>query len=162
MKQNATPDTSFWINAHRSGLLPPVLERYRLFYAPAVAKELREEFPSGREFWSLLRAGIMTEAVPTNEQVKRFGPGERAAINLALEHRSWVLLMDDRRPFREAMDLGLRVLCSPVLAVELYTDGRLDETQVMEVLARLAAMQRVSPELLRSALAQLGRAWKGG
>ncbi|MDP2936474.1 MAG: hypothetical protein Q8O86_08290 [Dehalococcoidia bacterium] len=40
--------------------------------------------------------------------------------------------MDDRRPFREAMDLGLRVLCSPVLAVELYTDGRLDETQVME------------------------------
>ena len=69
--------------------------------------------------------------------------------------------MDDRRPFREAMDIGLRVLCSPVLAVELYTDGRLDETQFMEVLARLAAMQRVSPGLLGSALAQVGRAWKG-
>lgn len=162
MKQNATPDTSFWINAHRSGLLPHVLERYHLFYAPAVAKELREEFPSGREFWRLVRERILTEAVPESERIKEFGPGERAAINLALEHPIWVLLMDDRRPFREAMGLGLRVLCTPVLAVELYTEARLDEAQVMKVLARLAAMQRVRPELMGSALAQLGKTWKGG
>ena len=162
MKQNATTDTSFWINVHRSGLLPHVLERYRLFFAPAVAKELREEFPSGREFWRVVREGILIEAVPKRDEIVEFGPGERAAINLALEHRSWTLLIDDRRPFLEAMGRGLRVLCSPVLAVELYSEEKLDEAQVMQMLARLSAMQRISPELIRSALAQLGRVWKGG
>ena len=62
---------------------------------------------------------------------------------------------------RGRLALGLKVLCTPVLAVELYSEGRLGNMQVMEVLARLAAMQRVSPGLLGSALAQLGRAWKG-
>lgn len=162
VKQNATTDTSFWINVHRSGLLPHVLERYQLYYAPEVAKELREEFPSGREFWRFVREGILIEAVPNGNEITAFGPGERAAINLALEHRSWTLLMDDRRPFLEAMGLGLRVLCSPVLAVELYSEEVMDEAQVMQALARLTAMQRISPELIRSALAQLGRVWKGG
>jgi hypothetical protein len=160
VKQNATPDSSFWINAHRSGLLPYVLDRFRLHYAPAVGAELREEFSSGREFWRLAREGELVEASPELEEVRGFGRGEQAAINLSLEHRDWVLLIDDRRPFLEAERLGLRVLCTPVLVVDLYMEEKLDARQALEALARLAALQTVSPNLLAAALAHLGAAWK--
>lgn len=160
MKQNATLDSSFWINAHRSGLLPYVLDKFNLRYTPDVALELREEFSSGREFWRLVRQNELTEASPSIQQVKDFGTGERSAINLALEHSDWILLIDDRRPYLEGMRLGLRVLCTSVLAVELYSEGKLDGQQTLTILARLASFQTLSPELLAVAMAQLGRVWK--
>lgn len=155
VKQNATPDSSFWINAHRTGLLPHLLQRFQLRYAPAVARELREEFQSGQEFWRLVREGVLLEAFPALDEVAGFGPGERAAINLALEHRKWILLIDDRRPFLEAERRGLQTLCTPVLVVDLYTGGQLTFQQAYEALARLAALQTVSADLLAMALAQL-------
>ena len=161
VKQNATPDSSFWINAHRSGLLPYVLERYQLHYTPAVGNELREEFASGREFWMLVREGVITEATPGVEEVREFGTGERAAINLALEHRDWILLIDDRRPFIEAERRALNVLCTPVLVVDLFSEGKLDARQALEALARLAAMQTVSRDLIAASLAYSGNTWKG-
>ena len=160
MKQNATPDSSFWINAHHSGLLPYVLDRFQLHYTPAVGLELREEFSSGREFWELARRGVLVAASSELEVVTEFGPGERAAMNLTLEHRDWVLLMDDRRPFMEAGRLGLRVLCTPVLVVDLYMEEKLNARQALEVLGRLAALQTVSPNLLAASLAHLGAVWK--
>jgi hypothetical protein len=160
VKQNATLDSSFWINAHRSGLLSVVMERFRLHYTPAVAAELLKEFPSGREFWKLVREEALFEVVPGLGQVTEFGLGERAAMNLALEHRDWLLLIDDQRPFQEAVRLSLRALCTPVLVVQLYVEGRLDARQALEALARLAVLQTVSPALLAAALAQLGVAWK--
>lgn len=138
-----------------------MLERFQLYYAPAVGAELREEFPSGREFWRLARDGVLIEAVAHSEQVRTFGNGERAAINLALEHRDWVLLIDDRRPFLEGERLGLKVLCTPVLVVDLHGDGRLSAPQALQALARLATMGTVSPVLLEAALAHLGAAGKG-
>lgn len=160
MKHNAIIDSSFWINAHRSGLLPHLLERYTLHYPPEVAVELREEFLSGREFRRLAQEGVLVEVPTRFQQVQSFGPGERSAINLALEHRNWVLLIDDRRPFLEAARLELRVLSTPVLAVQLFSEGKLDVAQALEALARLAALQTVSPDLLAAALAHLGRIWK--
>ncbi|MBI4310687.1 MAG: hypothetical protein HY681_02805 [Chloroflexi bacterium] len=160
MKQNATLDSSFWINAHRSGLLPNVLELFAIHYAPAVALELRETFPSGREFWRLAQEGQVTEAVPKLEVFRSFGPGERGAINLALEHRDWTLLMDDRTPFVESVRLGLKALCTPVLVAQLFVEGALDAPTALEALARLAAMQTLSPDLLALALAQIGKARK--
>ena len=160
MNQSATPDSSFWINAHRSGLLPHVLDRYRLWYTPEVAAELSASFPSGQEFWRLVEEGVLLEAAPQREQVQEFGPGERAAMNLALERPDWILLLDDQRPFQEATRRGLRVLCSPVLAVALFSEGVLDAREVLVILARLASLQTVSPHLLAAALAQLGRSMK--
>lgn len=87
MKPDATIDASFWVHAHRSGLLPYVLDRFAVWYAPLVAAELSDRFPSGREFWRLAHAGLLQEATPQADHVQQFGPGERAAINLALEHR---------------------------------------------------------------------------
>ena len=160
MKQNATFDASFWINVHRAGLAHLLGERYRLRYAPAVAGELREEFPSGRAFWARVRSGELAEAAPSGETVREFGAGERAAINLALEHPEWVLLLDDQRPFRHAADRGLRVICSPVLVVALYEEGRLDAAGAIAGLARLAALGTLSPHLIAAALAQLGATYR--
>ena len=158
MKQSATFDSSFWINAHRPGLLAQILDRYQLHYTPAVAAELALQFPSGREFWRLARIGELDQAVPAASHVREFGPGERMAIDLALEHRDWVLLMDDQRPFSAAARMGVPLVCTPVLAVALFTEGQLSASQTLTVLARLAALQTVSPILLAAALAQLG-AW---
>lgn len=139
-----------------------MLERFQLYYTPAVAAELREEFPSGREFWRLAREGVLMEVAPQTDQVRAFGAGERAAMNLALEHNEWTILIDDRRPFLAAKRLGLKALCTPVLAVDLYDQGRLTLRQTLLALARLAAMQTLSPDLLAAALAQLGAVSKEG
>lgn len=155
MKQNATLDSSFWINAQRAGLLSDVLQRFNLSYAPAVAAELSRSVASGREFWRLVAEGVLTEASPRSEPVKTFGSGERGAMNLASEHRDWILLMDDRRPLVEAQRLGLKTLCTPVLIVELFDQERLSLPEALQSLARLAAMRTVSPVLLEAALAQL-------
>jgi predicted nucleic acid-binding protein len=157
VKQNASFDSSFWINADRAGLLSHVLHRYELRYAPAVAAELREEFPSGQHFWRLVREGVLTESAAGASHVQGFGPGERAAMDLAIENPGWVLLMDDQRPFQEAVRLGIDVLCTPVLVVGLFTEGALSAKQALLGLARLAALQTLSPHLLAAALAQLGR-----
>ncbi len=142
---------------HRAGLADLLEERYRLRYAPAVAAELRQEFPSGRAFWTRVQGGELAEATPSGETVRE--AGERAAINLALEHPEWVLLLDDQRPFRHAAERGLRVICSPVLVVALYEEGRLDATGAIAALARLAALGTLSPHLLAAALAQLGASY---
>jgi len=155
VKQSVTLDSSFWINAHRSGLLRYVLALYHLHYAPAVAAELSEEFASGREFWRLARDGVLQESVPTSESVRAFGPGERAAMNLALENADWLLLVDDRRPLQEAQRLGIRAICTPVLIVGLFHDGTIEFEQALQALARLTAMQTVSPTLIEAALAQV-------
>ncbi|MBM2826012.1 MAG: hypothetical protein HW403_76, partial [Dehalococcoidia bacterium] len=71
----------------------------------------------------------------------------------------WVLLMDDRRPLLEAQRLGLRTVCTPVLVVDLFDEGRLSPTQALQALARLAAMRTVSPPLIEAALVHLGSEW---
>lgn len=157
VKQNATFDSSFWVNAHRSGLLPHLLARFELRCPSSVAQELRPSFESGRVFWDLAHQGAITEISAQESHVKEFGPGERAAIDVVLENREWILLIDDHRPFQEAVRLGLRVLCTPVLVASLFDEGSLTAREALFVLGRLAAAQTVSPHLLAAALAQLGR-----
>lgn len=68
--------------------------------------------------------------------------------------------MDDYRPYRAAESLGLPVLCTPVLAVILLEDREATEADTLTTLARLAAMQTVSPHLLASALVRVDQ-WLG-
>ncbi len=142
-------------------MLPHVIERFQLYFAPEVGRELSQRFASGREFWGLVRRGELTEVPAHSSQVKEFGPGERAAMNLALDHRDWTLLMDDRRPLQEALRLGLRTVCTPVLVVALYDDRHLDLQEALAFLAGLQALQTVSPALIEAAIAQLGIAATG-
>lgn len=158
VKHSATLDSSFGINAHRSELLSHVVTRYTLYYTREVAAELSPTFPSGREFRRLVHAGgLIAAATPPRGAVQEFGSGERSAMNLALQRPDLLLLLGDYRPFQEAVRRGLAVLCSPVLAVTLFHEGRLDARGVLQGLARLAALQTVSPHLLAAALAQVGR-----
>lgn len=155
MKQSATLDSSFWINAYRCGLLPYVLARFQLFYAPAVGHELRLDFRSGREFWRLVAEGVLAEAVPQVPRFWEYGEGERAAISLALEHRDWVLLIDDRRPLVAAQKLGVTAMCTPVFSVRLFAEGALTLSKTLELLDELAKLHTVSPALLTAAAGQL-------
>ena len=158
VKQDATFDSSFWIHAHRSGLLPYVLAEYSLHDALAVAAELWASFPSGLEFWRLALSGVLGETTRVLDAVGQFGPGERAAISVAVENPPWLLLIDDLRPLQYAVRAGLRAVCSPVLIVTLYVGKHLTSTEAMAIFARLTALRTVSPSLLVPAFQQLAAA----
>ena len=155
VKQNATLDSSFWINAVAGGLLDYLLEDFALYLAPAVERELPETYPSGARLHRLIEKSRITLAAPTVMVLERFGPGEREAISLAAQHREWTLLLDDLRPFRAAGEMGLRPVSTPAYAASLYERHVLDEVGVLTVLARLAARGTVSPQLIALALTQV-------
>jgi predicted nucleic acid-binding protein len=162
VKQNATPDSSFWIHAAVSNVIEHLLEDFELYVARAVAGELSEDYRSGARLHGLIREGRLHLRDPGRDELDRFGPGERAAINLALENRDWVLLMDDLRPFRAAEELGLAPVSSPVYVASLYRRGVLHERAVLEALARLSARSTVSTQLIDLALSQVAQISKEG
>jgi predicted nucleic acid-binding protein len=138
-----------------------VLDRYKIHYTPEVAEELKVGFPSGREFMRLAGEGLLVEVKQTKRnRITEFVKGERSAINLALEHPGWILLIDDRRPFLEASKLGIKVICTSVVVIDLYDEGILKGEEALEILARLQAMRTLSPELITAALRQLASLWK--
>lgn len=155
VKQSATLDSSFWINAVAGGLLDFLLEDFSLAIAPAVERELPETYPSGARLHRLIEEGRVTLVAPARIVLERFGPGEREAMSLAMEHREWTLLLDDLRPFRAAGEMGLKPVSTPAYAVSLYERRAIDEVDVLTRLARLAARGTVSPQLLALALTQV-------
>ena len=160
VKQNATLDSSFWIHSVFGGLVEQLLDDFEIHVASAVAIELTEDYPSGARLHNLIREGDIHLASAATTRIIRFGPGERAAMNLAIENEGWILLMDDRRPFQAAEELGLAPVASPVYAASLHRRGVLDERAVLAVLARLSARSTVSPQLIELALAQIARTTK--
>ncbi len=155
VKQNATLDSSFWIHATAGRFVEQLLEDFDVSVPPAVAEELTEDYPSGARLHGLVREARVRVVAAESATLERFGPGERAAINLAIENPGWVLLMDDLRPFRAAEELGLAPVSSAVYAASLYRRGVLDEGEVLAVLARLAARSTLSPRLIDLALTQV-------
>lgn len=160
MKQSATLDSSFWINAVAGGLLDHLLADFELYIVPAVERELPETYPSGARLHQLITEGRITIVAPTAVVLDQFGPGEREAISLAAQHREWTLLLDDLRPFRAAAEMGLAPVSTPAYAASLYGRRVLDEVGVLTALARLAARGTVSPQLIALALAQIATTLK--
>ncbi len=155
VKQNATLDSSFWIHAAAGSIVEQLLEDFDVSVPPAVVEELSEDYSSGARLHGLVREGRVRVVAAASAALERFGPGDRAAINLAIENPGWVLLMDDLRPFRAAEELSLAPVSSAVYAASLYRRGVLDEREVMRVLARLAARSTLSPQLIHLALTQV-------
>lgn len=145
---NAVSDTSFWVNCFRTGLLPYVLDRYRLYVAPAVDFELPDTNPYGREYLRQRSLGVVREAPPFTLRVREYGAGEREAMSIARERPNWMLLLDDFRPYRACLVRDMNVLCSPLFAVKLYDEGALDDRELDDVLFRLEALKTVSPRLM--------------
>ena len=160
VKQSATLDSSFWINAVAGGLLDYLLNDFELHIAPAVERELPETYPSGARLHRLIEAKRIALVAPTVMALDRFGPGEREAISLAAQHREWTLLLDDLRPFRAAETMGLMPVSTPAYTASLYERRILDEIAVLTVLARLAVRATVSPQLIGLALTQVATSLK--
>jgi predicted nucleic acid-binding protein len=155
VKQNATLDSSFWIHAVAGGVVAHLLDDFELHVAPEVSLELTEAYPSGAHLQQVIRDGRIRVSTPKSLRFDRFGPGERAAISLALENPEWTLLIDDLRPFRAAEELDLAPVSSPVYATSLFERGVLDLRAILDALARLSARSTVSPQLIDLALTQV-------
>lgn len=153
---DAVLDASFWINAERSGLTPHLLDYFRLFVPPLVARELRvlvervADPPPAATLFAVWQGLGHVEVVPPTWMFARFDAGEDEAIALAQE-RDWVLLIDDARPRDYSRGpLRLRVFDSPAFAVLLYQQGRLSYETVVAALQRSQANRRVVTDALIS------------
>jgi len=100
-------------------------------------------------------SGVIEVVAPRQDRIGVFGPGERGAVSLALEHRDWALLLDDLRPFVHAATLGISVVCSPLLVVDLYEDRRVTAAEAHKLLGALAGRGTMSPRLLELARSRL-------
>lgn len=145
-------DASFWINAERSGLVPYLLDYFRLAVPPRVAEELTTLLgqvsyppPAAVLFAEWHERGLI-EITPPQGSYSRFDAGENEAIALARE-RGWVLLIDNSAPRDYSRGpLRLRVVDSPAFAVFLYDQGRLSFLHALTALQQSRAARRVVRE----------------
>lgn len=158
VKQNATPDSSFWIHVVACGLVESLLRDFDVCVTAAVLGEMRESYPAGAELHRLVRSENIRIENPKTEALGLFGPGEKAAISLALERPEWTLLIDDVRPFRAAVQLGLEPVSSPAYIASLHQRGLVTTAEALAKLAALAVRATVSPMLIDLALEQVERA----
>jgi predicted nucleic acid-binding protein len=126
-KQHAVLDSSFWINAHRSGLLEYLSDYFSLFAPTAVVQEIEysplgvgQLTPAGETFRRWRRSGWLNVQDPI-QPVDWFHPGENAAIGLAQE-QEYVLLIDDQAPYHLAKARGLPVIATADFVMLLYID----------------------------------------
>ena len=155
-KHNAVLDASFWINAHRSGLVDYLLDYFDLVVPAQVMHEIEymppdvgQLTPAGETFRRWREEGRLKFQDPT-ALVDWFHPGENAAIGLAQELRC-VLLMDDQAPYHLAKLRGLRAVASTDFTVLLYVDRRLSYNEAAATLVS----SEIARHLKRAALTAL-------
>ena len=100
-KHSAVLDASFWINAHRSGVVDYLLDYFDLVVPTQVMHEIEymppdvgQLTPAGETFRRWRQEGRLRFQDPA-KPVDWFHPGENVAIGLAQE-QGYVLLMDDQ------------------------------------------------------------------
>lgn len=143
MKQNASLDASFWINAFDTALVDFLPDYFDLVVCDEVASEINypvavlgiEEAAGPNLFSQWCATGLILQQNPS-QPVDWFQPGENAAIALAAEHGYW-LLMDDANPYHMARSRGLQVVGTADLAVFLYDQERLSYEECARILHRL-------------------------
>lgn len=151
MRIEATFDTSFWVHIVYLERVDMLLADYTLLCTEAVARELGRQNPTSQRLQDLLTAGSIQVANPRTTPFTLYGEGERAAINLALEHHL-PLLIDDWRPYEAARLAGVAVVHTLAYLVQLYAQRRVTLPQVLNDLSRLARRGTLRPEWLQAAL----------
>ena len=111
---NAVSNTSPLLYLYRAGVLewlPQIFEE--VVTVPAVVAELEEGQRRGydvpqpsRYSWLKVRAPL---SVPSEWLVTDLGSGELETMSLALEYKTWIVLLDDRRAREIAKAAGLNV-----------------------------------------------------
>lgn len=147
MKQNASLDASFWINACHADLVRFVFDYFHLFVCQRVVDEIRYPITHlGIEAVcpSQLDEGIRASQIVIQEprqSVDWFQAGENAAVGLAIE-RGYVLLIDDANPFHFAKSKGLKVVGTLDLLVFLRDQDRLSHADAASAIGRVRASKR--------------------
>lgn len=148
MKQNASLDAFFWINAHDAGLVRFLPDYFVLFACNVVAQEIRypidvlniEGAAGPSMFVEWCESGIVTLQDP-EEPVDWYQRGENAAIALAIE-RGYFLLIDDANPYHFAKSKGLKVVGTADLTVFVYDQGRLSYDEAVVMVKRLRCSEK--------------------
>jgi hypothetical protein len=150
MKQNASLDTSFWINCHRIGILDKIFEYFNLH----VCDEVKEEILSPLSRLGILAqdADIFQQKLNQNEititsynkiSKETFHTAENKAIGLA-EEMGFILLIDNGAPFEYAMTHGLKVVNTASFIVFLCFEGKLTAQNAKLKLMALKGLIRES------------------
>lgn len=160
MKQNASFDTSFWINVCVGNTVAYVNEYFNLFTTNEVAEEIRYPLDilgiksqSTLLFNKWLNQDKITLQNPNNP-VSWFQSGENAAIALAIEQRYFILI-DDANPYHRAKNAGLSVIGSSDFTVFLYDqdhitfEGAMGALQQMQISKKLRRTASVTLESLK-------------
>jgi hypothetical protein len=158
VKQNASLDASFWINAYDADLIRFLPDYFRLFVCRSVAGEIRypldmlgiKEAACPSLFVEWCKSGIITLEDP-RKPVNWYLAGENAAIALAIE-RGYFLLIDDANPYHFAKAQSLKVVGTADLAVFLYDQGHLTFAETTVAINAL----RSSKKQKRDAMTALG------
>lgn len=142
MIQNASLDTSFWINAYRASIVRYLLSFFRLYAPPVVKQEILHpviEFGIESEDAVLFREWvkqrkILIRAPKTSYPI--FRAGESQAIALAKE-RGYLLLIDDSNPYEAAKQAGIKVVGSPDFVVFLVFKHKVTHADGLSMLDHL-------------------------
>ncbi|HFQ93121.1 MAG TPA: hypothetical protein ENK32_03860 [Anaerolineae bacterium] len=139
MKQKASLDASFWINACVSNIIHFVPEYFTLVVPSVVAAEIRYpldvlgiEANTAILFNQWLNSRKIKLSDP-EKPVDWFHRGENAAIALAIEQDCF-LLIDDASPYHRAKSSGLNVVGTSELIIFLYDYGRISHEQAKNAL----------------------------
>jgi predicted nucleic acid-binding protein len=156
VKQSASIDASFWINACRGDIILHVADYFYLFASTTVAAEIRyplDVLGMAARSCILFNAWVQSENVVLQDPRKTvswFQPGENAAIALAIEQR-YFLLIDDANPYHRARAAGLQVVGMSEFVVLLFDHGRLTYTGAVDAIKQTNA----GKQLKRTALTTL-------
>lgn len=155
-------ETSFWTAAYKAEAAPNALDFYTIVVPRPVELEIlrrdadfpRREYPE-QALFRHLRSQMRDPPDDAPPPLPRFGPGEAAAIPLAL-HLGATLLINDYRAAQYAGTLGIRFATVPGFVVRLYRYGVVSRTAARHKLERIATITH--QELLADARRALGRA----
>jgi len=150
MRKGAVFDSSFWVHAIYLDIIDFLLADYTLLCPRAVAKELGRENPTSQRLQAYVNTKTIELATPKTAKIALYGDGERAAINLALERQS-LLLIDDWRPYEAARAAGVEVVNTPAYLVQLYKHGRISLERILADFARLTRRGTLKSEWLHAA-----------
>lgn len=169
---NATPpdrvravlETSFWVVAYRAEVAANCLDFFEIVVPRAVEAEIsstqsdvaRREYPYATLFRHL-RPQMTNPPAGTPAPLPKLGPGEAEAIPLA-QHLSAVLLVNERRAARYAVNLGVPVVTVPLFIVALHDRGIIGQRAAQR---KLALIERVTAKPIIDDARQLLDALQG-
>lgn len=155
-KETAVFDASPLIFLDRLGYAPSLRKLYWVVLPEAVASELlaRPRSPGGKiphQPWVQHSAPAAHTLRRVRAEAPTVGPGETAAIALALDLSALVVL-DDRRARRRASRAGLRITGTLGILVVIHRSGLAARSLVSDVAILERAGMRISPTLRQDIL----------